>query len=280
MPVLPPGSPAVVPGSAGAAPCGWTVEVPCDEAQWLAFSATVRAAATAYATELLYALTGRQFSACEVLVRPCGSRCRGGGWETFPVTSDGYGGVAFGWMSPYTWGGTWLNCACGGVCRCEARCQVWLPGPVASVLSVTVDGVVLAPTSYRIDNQDTLVRTDGGCFPECQNFDLSSPTDDGTFFVEYTRGRAVPTSAAVMAGIVAMEFAKYCAGGDCRLPRALTSLVRQGAEITLPDMSDVANDGLTGIPEVDVWIRAVNPHRQAQAARVWSPDVHYPRQVV
>lgn len=278
MPVIPDPA-AVVPAPGGTAPCGWVVNPGCCSG-WGDYPEAVRAAAEAYATGLVWALTGRQFGVCQVTVRPCGSRCRTGGWETFPVQTDGaYGTPAWGGMTPYSWNGTWRNCACPGACSCDARCEVWLPGPVASVTDVYVDGVLLPDTAYRVDAGGILVRTDGDCWPECQDLDLSDPADAGTFFVTYGRGRPVPLGGDVVVGIVACEFAKYCAGAECRLPRQLTSLTRQGVEITVPDFSEAINAGLTGIPEVDAWIRAYNPARKAQRARVFSPDVRGPRQV-
>jgi len=152
---------------------------------------------------------------------------------------------------------------------------VYLPGPVLSVTSVTIDGIVLADTSYRVDNREILVRTDGECFPECQNMNLNGPAE-GTFEVTYSRGKAVPLAGQIAAGLLACEFAKACAGQDCGLPANLSSLARQGVEVTMIDPTDVLDAGLTGVPNVDLWIRSVNPARLAQRPRVFSPDVHYP----
>jgi hypothetical protein len=53
--------------------------------------------------------------------------------------------------------------------------------------------------------------------------------------------------------------------------------VRQGVEISLPDPTELLDSGLTGVADVDLWIRAVNPSRKTHRPRVWSPDLDYPR---
>ena len=39
---------------------------------------------------------------------------------------------------------------------------------------------------------------------------------------------------------------------------------------------DALDAGLTGLPEVDLWIRSVNPDRKTHRPRVYSPDLHFP----
>jgi hypothetical protein len=214
-----------------------------------------------------------------VTVRPCGGGCRMGGYMSWPVTSDGnFGGAGFSWTPFIDQSGQWRNCACPGACSCSARCEVWLPGPVASVSEVVVDGAIVPPGAYRVDNNNMLVRQDGECWPECQDFDLSAvdPDTENTFVVTYSRGTAVPVAGQIAAGILACDFAKSCDTG-CKLPGNLASLTRQGIEVTVADPTDVLNAGLTGISQVDQWIRAVNPNHLPGRMRVYSPDVNIPR---
>lgn len=273
MPVVNPDAPVPpVPGP-GAAPCNWSVDVSCCS-DWNNYPQVVRDRATSWASQILWAMTGRQFGACPVTIRPCGSTCNFyGGWLAFPVIADGIGQP--GTWQPFIRGGTWYNCGCTGACSCEARCQVWLPGPVASVAEVIVDGIVLPDTAYRVDNRSQLVRIDGECWPECQDLNLESPAE-GTFEVTYFRGRPLPVAGQIAAGLLACEFAKACTGGDCRLPGNLSSLARQGIEVTMVDPTDALNDGLTGIPNVDLWIRSVNPGKLIGRPRVFSLDVPVP----
>ena len=271
MPVVNPTFPVPAPPTPGPAPCGWTIDTTCVP-DWATYTNTQRDRAMAWATQILWALTGRRFGTCEVTVRPCGSTCNFyGGWMSYPVIGDGVGTV----FAPFIRDGSWFNCGCAGACSCDARCSVYLPGPVSSITEVIVDGIVIPETSYRVDNRSRLVRIDGECWPECQNMNLESP-EEGTFQVTYGRGTPLPLSGQIAAGLLAGEFIKACAGGDCRLPSNLSSLARQGIEVTMIDPTDVLDAGLTGVPNVDLWIRSVNPGKLIARPKVFSLDVNYP----
>jgi len=264
------------------AACDWTLNTSCC-AEWEDLAPAVQTTATAWATEILDALTGRRFSQCPVTVRPCGPRCSGfGGYMTYPVSSPAAIGAPGFWMAPFIDGsGTWRNCACPGSCTCEASCQVYLPTPVAEITEVMVDGVVLAPEAYRLDNGRILVRIDGeDCWPQCQDMDLANDAV-GAFAVTYSPGELLPAAGEIAAGELACEFAKACAGsGECQLPGQLASLSRSGVEVQMVDPVTFLEDGLTGLANVDLWIRSVNPSRLAQRARVYSGDVRKPRFVL
>lgn len=259
-------------------PCNWTADTTCVSG-WADVPAPVQTLATQWATYILWALSGRQFGPCSVTVRPCGPQCGGPyGYMTFPA---GWGAVGAGmpWMVPWIDAGTWRNCGCSGGCSCRATCEVALPGPVAAIDEVVVDGTVLPSTAYRVDNVNgiyVLVRLDGECWPQCQDLDLDL-TDPGTFGVTYQKGIAVPVAGQLAAGQLAGEFAKACAGQDCALPQQLASLSRNGVEVTVVDPATLLDNGLTGIANVDLWIRAVNPAGRAKPARVWSSDARAPR---
>lgn len=249
------------------APCTWPLDTTCCS-KWGTYTPETQAAATAYATQILWALTGRRFGNCGITIRPCGSACRHGGWEAFPVSWSGSGG---GVLNPYNWNGQWFNCVCPGRCRCKASCEVDLPYQ-ASDVTVYVDGLLLSPDAYRLDNQGfTLVRTDGECFPKCQDLDLSDVTDEGTFFVTYA-DTPVPAGGDIAAGMLACDFAKNCGSAGCGLPVNVSSITRQGVEVSMPDPTEVLNAGLTGISLVDLWIRANNPYRMASRPRVVTRD--------
>lgn len=276
MPVINPILETGVPPADG--PCDWLIDVTCVE-NWDTFPPTVQAAAQSWATYILWALTGRQFGACPVTVRPCGPKCQGpNGYLTFPVNA-GASGAGFPWMVPWIDNGVWRNCGCAGGCTCSADCEVRLLGPVAGIEEVRVDGIVLDPTAYRLDFDratPVLVRTDGECWPECQ--DMNAGTDEvGSFAVTYLYGTAVPMSGRLAAGMLAGEFAKACAGAECALPQQLASLTRNGVDVQVVDPTSFLEDGLTGIANVDLWIRAVNPARRPQRSRVFSPDITGPR---
>lgn len=265
-----------VPGSV----CAWELDLTCVPG-WVDYDPAVQEAAAAWATEILDNLTGHQFAQCPVKLRPCGQRCGfGGGYITWPVNFPASVGAGTPWMIPFVDpAGVWRNCVCAGFCRCKATCEVTLPSPVASIEEVLVDGVVLDPSAYRLDNGNVLVRLDGDCFPFCQNLDLAD-TEEDTWSVTYRPGYPLPRSGAIAAGRLAGEFAKACVGaGDCALPQELISLARNGVQVQVQDPQQLLADGLTQILEVNLFIRSVNPAGLRARPRVYSPDVRQPRQV-
>lgn len=268
-----PGEP--VPGTAPEGPCEWPLNTTCVPG-WADYSPAVQAAATSWATYLLWALTGRQYGACEVTIRPCGPRCSGpNGYFTWPVNAGSVTGGNPPWMIPWIDNGLWRNCGCTGGCSCSATCEVAIPGPVAEVVEVTVDGVVVPNTSWRVDMLKgvvVLVRTDGECWPECQDMDADID-EPGSFAITYKQGVSVPLAGMLAAGQLAGEFAKACSGAECALPQQLASLSRNGVEVTVVDPTQFLDQGLTGIANVDLWIRAVNPARRANRTKVYSSDL-------
>lgn len=278
MPVINP-APQVVPVVPGDGPCAWPVNTTCVPG-WDDYPADVQEAATDWATYILWALSGRQFSPCPVTIRPCGPRCTGpNGYLTWPVNAGSVTGGNPPWMIPWIDNGLWRNCGCTGGCSCKATCEVALPGPVAQIDEVIVDGVVVPESAYRLDilkGIPVLVRTDGECWPECQDMDANLD-EAGSFGITYRQGVAVPVAGQLAAGQLAGEFAKACSGADCVLPQQLASLSRNGVEVTVLDPAQLDELGLTGIANVDLWIRAVNPARRAQRSRVYSSDIQGPR---
>ena len=258
------------------ATCAWTIDTSCCSG-WDDYSPEIQATATDWATGILDALTGRQFAQCPVVIRPCGKRCGFyGGYLTYPVDSAQASGLGAPWMVPYIGaGGVWRNCTCGGGCTCRARCEAYLPGSVAEILEVKVDGVVIDPAAYRLDNHSgpVLVRTDGECWPECQDMNLLDD-EAGTFSIRYTPGAPLPRIGQIAAGELACQFAKACAGaGDCTLPQQLQSLSRNGVQVEVVDPNLLMDNGLTGYPNVDLFIKAVNPRRLQRGPRVLTPDL-------
>jgi hypothetical protein len=252
---------------ASSATCGWTVDL--EAAPGLrGHPAAVQQRAVTLATEILYGLTGRRYGACSVAVRP-----------RLPGQADALGDTVYrGALAPFR--GTLLGalaslvpCWCRGACRCvSTAAAIPLPGPVHQVSEVKVDGAVVPPTAYRVDNARWLVRTDGDLWPLWQ--DLTKPdTDAGTFLVTYTIGEPVPPGGAIAAGLLAAELAKALAGdATCRLPRKARTVSRQGTTVELDDPATLFKEGRTGVHEVDVWLQQNNPYKLAEPSRVFSPD--------
>ena len=208
---------------------------------------------------VLWSLTGRRFGCCPVRARPCVPVCD---------TSYGYGSGPL--WSALLYGGVWQNvsCGCRGKCTTLGPNVIHLPGPVCEITAVTVGGVVIDPSSYALEG-NRLYRV-GGQWP---NQDLQ--THDGlagTWSVDYTRGEPPPAGSASMVGQVALEFYKSCTGGKCAFPKNVQSVTRAGVSVQMVNPVDVINLGLTGIPQVDMWVQSVNPYRQRQPAVVSSPD--------
>jgi hypothetical protein len=259
-------------------PCNWPAvgdQICCED--WDSFSAALQTQASEYAKLVLWAATGRQYGLCELTVRPCGRFCENCGYNGWYY--DGMGT----WM-PYVFNGEWHNCWCGGgpgCCTCSPDCQVYLPGPVAEITSVRVDGASLNVTGGDVFvlDQQWLVRTDTtACWPLCSDQNLA-PGDLDAFEVTYLRGIPVPTALANAYALLSCEYAKACLGLPCRLPGRVSSISRQGVSISMIDVNDLLRNNLTGIWEIDQTIAALNPYGLKGRTRFWSPDVRDPRQV-
>lgn len=164
-------------------------------------------------------------------------------------------------------------------CRCGTYDVVILQDrhPVISVDEVKVDGVVLAPAAYRVDDFRRLVRVDGDCWPSCNDLDEPS-TEPGTFEVTYTAGRRPPIELQLAAAELACELKVACTGGsDCRLPSNVTSVSRQGLTLNIDALEAAVAGGVSGMPAVDAAVRRYNCQRQK--GRVWHPSLRGPRGV-
>lgn len=221
---------------------------------------------TARAWMLFQALTAYQLQLCPVTVRPCRGWGRGGSYFIAPVT--GPAGSPF-W--PFFINGGAINILCGHdyECGCAWVHGIYLPGPVGAIDNVTIDGVVLDPSAYRLDNGNQLVRQDGEGWPYWQDFNLPLP-EVGTFSVTYFNGASPDILVNAAVGILAQEYLDLAASGHCRLPAGLTQISRQG--ITMEVNADILSDGLTGIREVDDVTALFNPNRNKMPSAIYSLD--------
>jgi len=270
-PLPPPAAGGPLPG-----PCtAWTTSLAIAVCKGVANSNVYDDAITA-ASEILYELSARRFPGlCERTVRPCqtdGVMCG------VQILSRGY---VINWS-----GSDW-----GFDCGCSPLSSVPLAGrPVREILEVKIDGVVLAPSEYRLDGQRNLVRMNGERWPACQRLDLED-TELGTWSVTYEYGQGIPLAGQMAARDLAWEIYKSCAAtegelGDCELPTGVTRVSRQGISYELPALISWGRDftGIwrTGIVLVDAFLNAYNraglqrrpilfvPGAQKQARRVGS----------
>lgn len=224
------------------------------------------------ASQLLYVLTGRQFSLCQKVVRPCRQKCstecclpEGFGYDY------GYGGYPF--TPVHLASGDWTNisCDCNDGCSCTNLCEVSLPYPICSIDEVKIDGVVVDPTTYRVDDFKKLVRLGDECWPDCN--DLTKPDSEvGTWSVKLTYGRPPPELVLQAAAVFACERIKLCLGKTCAFPQRVSSISRQGFSATFLDPMQFLDQGLTGIYLVDLAARTYNPRRLQRRPAVVSPD--------
>ncbi|MFD3612390.1 hypothetical protein ACFWXA_30850 [Streptomyces atroolivaceus] len=257
-------------------PCeAWPTELCCDIPEGVEEADVERW--TLVASIILWGLSGRRWGPCPVTVRPCRRSCGESSVVSFQA------GVGTGPWVPYIGvDGMWRNasgCGCKSDCSCSELCEVYLPGPVYDVVEVRVDGEVLLPEQYRVDAPGKLVRTDGECWPDCQ--DMAAPvTEPNTFAVTYRWGLPLDEAAIAAVSELTCHLLKGCAPGGscgCKTNRNLTRIVRQGMEMEMPDPTLIYSEGRTGLPLTDMWLAMVNPYRLTSPSRVYSPDYKRPR---
>jgi hypothetical protein len=140
---------------------------------------------------------------------------------------------------------------------------------------VQIDGEVLDPSAYRVDNGRLLVRQDGGRWPTCQDMGAALGEDD-TWGITYDKGYPVPAGGQIAAGLLANELAKAaCNDRSCGLPQRVQTVTRQGVTIAVLDAFDDIDEGHTGIWLIDSWVASVV--RRPRRMRVLSPDRMPPR---
>lgn len=232
---------------------GWAPDMSFAGPEWAAATPAQQAAAQQVAVATLWALTGRVFGLANVLCAP---------WVPYaaPYYYRSYG---YPWVQPYL------------ISKWDRAKRLLLPGPVASITQVeyrqgdpqSEGRTVLTPeVDYHLDVDGHLVKTNG--IWAAQN--MHAPF----FTVTYVRGVAVPAAANVAAGIYAFEWLKGHTGNpQSRLPSRTREAARAGVSVSMIAPEALAAAGLTGIPEVDVFIRTVNPGRMTVPPVLWSPEV-------
>ncbi|MEU7093031.1 hypothetical protein [Kitasatospora aureofaciens] len=232
----------------------------------------------AVASQMLWRLSGRRWGpSCPVTVRPCRRSCL----DADPLIVS-RGGAAGPWVPYIDVDGVWRNasvCGCRSGCSCSELCEVRLVGPVYDVVSVQEGEVTLPPSAYRVDNGSLLVRTDGACWPSCQDLAARCGTD-GTLCVTYRTGLPLDESAIAAVSELTCHYLKGCGSGDscgCKTNPNLLRMRRQGVDIELGHPALIYSEGRTGLPLADAWLSAVNPYGLTSASRVFSVDHRPPR---
>lgn len=242
----------------------WICDVSCE-------SPTVTAQAVELATEVVWALSGRQFGLCTVTLRPCRRACMDFPWPGNGGTYTEWAGTS--WLSPTLINGAWFNVVCGRCtsgCSCTSISEIVLPAPVYDVVQVKIDGVIVSGSEYRLDDNRLLVLL-GDEWPTCNDLNLPD-TEPNTWSVTARYGLAVPEGGAWAVGELACELIRARNGEDCRLPRNVTQLVRQGVTIQFPNVIELVREGLTGLYLVDQFVSTWNPGGLRRRSGTYSVD--------
>lgn len=228
-------------------PCNWpTAGCPaCDGSDCL--TKVQRDDIEAWAISDLWEATGRVYGTCPVSVLPCNVGVCGSCRNSL------------------------RSCGCGSVS------EVKLPGPVAEVTEVIIDGVTLDDSAYRIDDYQWLVRLDGGTWPR-------GGIDPDGFRVDYLQGIPPPAGAAIVTGILACSRSS-CNNGACKVPKGTTQVSRQGVTMIRGGGANSSRSwryepdsvSVFGITEVDQWVG--NANRGTFVGAVHSPDLPTVRRI-
>jgi hypothetical protein len=147
---------------------------------------------------------------------------------------------------------------CGYPHRMRLRHQ-----PVQRILSVEINGQTVPASDYALLNHATLGLPFNqiACIAMCAR-------------VTYIYGVNPPAGGRAAAVKLAEQLLfSWTASDECRLPQRITNVTRQGISWTILDPQDFLNDGRTGIFEIDLFLKSVNPDHARRPARVFSPDL-------
>jgi hypothetical protein len=134
--------------------------------------------------------------------------------------------------------------------------------PVTKVITIrNKNGEVLDPSSYYLVDHSTLHIKAGTPWTPC-NVEIT-----------YAYGIPVPTAGKMAARKLAIEFARLWAGDEmCELPQRVTSVSRQGVSYTILDNQEFIDELRTGLYEIDLFLKVVNPDNARRKSKVFSVD--------
>lgn len=227
------------------------------------------------ASEIMFALTGQQWPGlCSETVYPCPQDRGYYLLDPGPVWTP----LGESWPAVSTECLDTNGCGCGGVpvVRFD-RIRI------TEVTEVMIGTEVLADTAYRLDIDRrgyALTRIDGAKWPCTQDVSDTLPNEN-SWSVSYTYGAEPPAHVVNATAVLAAEFIKGCIGdSDCRIPNRATTVTTEGVTYALLDPQQFLDEGRTGLWEVDLVIRAVNPGGINRRARIVSPESVNNRRVI
>lgn len=245
---------------------------PCDEIDAVLLDSMLEAASL-----ILYELTGRRWPGeCEEVVYPTSEEC---------LSWLGIG--AFRPGQDASWPTAWMGWP--SYPHRNRRRGIRLPGyPVTSIEQVVINGEVVDPSLYRVDDDRWLIYIppvplsvgDRQNWPIINDERLALGSDF-TWSVDYWYGNGPPPGGREAAAALGCEMAKSCSpevAGECRLPARISSITRQGVTMAILDPLTLFSDGLTGLPEVDMWVAAMRLGVKRRPASIVVPGKRRPVQ--
>lgn len=233
------------------------------------------------ASNVLWGLSGRQYGIKTRTIRPEGCGRRSESWSADQVVGWGMALPLAAFLGPWPLPGPagGMIAPCGGCGRYSTQ-AIDLPGPVAwdsdHPIVITVNGSVLDASKWSMWGADRILRTDGGVFPQCQDLRVAT-TEAGTLAVQFCQGVPAPPAGLEAAKSLAVELArlyKWLPGQECRLPQRVRTIVRQGVTAgAIIDPLDVLQKGGTGLSDVDMFLRSVNPKATFGGASIITPGL-------
>lgn len=156
-------------------------------------------------------------------------------------------------------------------CRSWGMCGCWidtlpLPGPVAGIVSVTVEGVPVPASELRLRDNEHLYRVDAA------GMSVAWPRDT---VVTYRKGQPIPGIAKSACYELTCEILKRAKPRGDRLGPDVTSLSRQGVTMnraTASAVSDATGRAAAQFPMLARFLTTFNPTRANHPTFVWSPD--------
>lgn len=242
---------------------------PCDEYD---FPADLLEDSLQFASDVLFNLSGRQWPGlCEIDGLRPSAQYRA--WDPGPPSARQARTESTRWWpgnAREPWG--WCSCNREVNVGCRSLPSVQLLGyPIGDVTEVKIDGEVLDPEFYRVDEYQYLVRlpdSDGNNvgWPCCQHLELADD-QPGTWSVSYEYGAAPPIGGVRSCASLGCQLALACRPatvGSCRLPKRVTTITRQNVTLAILDPMSLFKDGMTGLAEVDLWLASLRQARTGE----------------
>lgn len=122
-------------------------------------------------------------------------------------------------------------------------------------------GQIIDPSNYYMVDHSTIHIKAGTPWTPCNTE------------ITYSYGTPVPIAGKMAARKLAIEFCRLWNGDEmCELPQRVTSVSRQGVSYTILDNQEFIDELRTGLYEIDLFLKTVNPDNARRKSKVFSPD--------